>query len=179
MTDPVQMVSYRPQGQAHRRWLEAWPTPEPWVFAVPAGSPVEEADGRRWSSPYPVVALFWPHRFAQVFLLLKPSGAEYYCNACSPPAYHPEKRRLAFVDLDLDLYVDAAGVRWLDEEEFAARQSAYPAGWAAAAQSALTQLARLAAQRQGPFAPATAAAWRRWCARRWPFAAKPGDRPAP
>ncbi|MCL6597253.1 MAG: DUF402 domain-containing protein [Alicyclobacillus macrosporangiidus] len=148
----MMLVSLRGNGLPHRTWTHAEETAEPWVFWIPPGASVLEADGRSWSSGYPVVALFWPDRYYQVFRLCKPEGIEYYCNVITPPVYDAEARTVRFHDLDLDVYVDASGVRLLDADQFDARRTAYPATWVEAALAAAAELTRLAQNRQGPFA---------------------------
>lgn len=176
----MRIVSLHGDGAAHRIWPTVEYTPDPWSFAIPAGWSVVEADGRSWSSPYPVVAVFWPERFYQVFILLKPGFTEYYCNVISPPSWLTASApiwgkqgsfspnvaaEVRFHDLDLDVYVDATGIRVLDEDEFSARQQVYPHKWVESAQIALQELRRLATTQQGPFAPVTAQFWRRWLAK--------------
>jgi protein associated with RNAse G/E len=154
------LVSVRADGSPHRMWPCVVATEDPWSFIIPSRSPVVEADGKRWHSDYPVVAVFWPDRWYQLFVLLKPAGIEYYCNVIAPPVYEAGSRTVRFVDLDLDVYVDRQ-VRVLDEEEFAARSIYYPPEWRDAADAAAAELVRLAQDRAGPFHPAAAERWRR------------------
>lgn len=121
-----------------------------------------EADGRRWSSAYPVVGLFWPDRFYQVFLLLKDDATEYYCNLITPPVYRPGERVISFVDLDLDVVIADGRVQVLDEDEYALRRRQYPEAWQTAVTQASAELIRLANERRGPFSTETATRWRQW-----------------
>ncbi|WP_198852241.1 DUF402 domain-containing protein [Alicyclobacillus sp. SO9] len=139
-----------------------YPTDSPWAFWIPAFSPVVEAAGETWSSSYPVMALFWPQRYYQVFLLLKEEGTEYYCNVITPPVYNARTRTVEFRDLDLDV-VMMGGKLWVaDEDEFYSRSPSYPRTWIKAAEDAKQQLLQGAAGRQGPFSVQTAQRWRTW-----------------
>ncbi|RIV24263.1 DUF402 domain-containing protein [Alicyclobacillaceae bacterium I2511] len=175
----MKIVSLHGDGSPHRIWPVVEQTPDPWCFIIPAGGSVVEANGRAWSSDYPVVAVFWPERYYQVFILLKQGHTEYYCNVISPPTWFyatsplPMRAEFSdglstpvpgvwFHDLDLDVYVDAEGIRVLDEDEFSSRQTNYSPQWVAAAQSAVEELRRLATAHKGPFAPNTAQFWRWW-----------------
>ncbi|WDL98675.1 DUF402 domain-containing protein [Alicyclobacillus sp. ALC3] len=153
----VSLVSTHWNGTAHRVWQRAEPYLDAWSFLIEAGDSVLEADGRVWSSPYPVVAWFWPEAFYQVFLLQKDSGAEYYCNVITPPQYDGLTHSVQFCDLDIDVRVDVGGVRVVDEDEFAQRRVNYPSSLVAAALAARDTLVTLANARQGPFSAAAAA----------------------
>jgi len=154
-----------------------WTTPEPWAFVIPAGELVQEASGVTWFSDYPVVALFWPQRYYQVFVLLKATTTEYYCNIIAPPQYEPnlpnsrkdDLSAVTFFDLDLDLYVKMAEgkpkVDQLDVAEFEHRQSGYSREWILGALAGNDELVRLAQTSSGPFAPATAFWWREYVKR--------------
>lgn len=152
----ISLVSTHLDGTAHRVWQRTTPLCDAWSFLIAAGDPVREADGREWSSPYPVVAWFWPDTFYQVFLLQKGTGPEYYCNVITPPRYDGTTHSVHFCDLDLDVRVDASGVRVVDEEEFAERLVNYPSAVVTAAKWAQDTLVRLAYARQGPFSAAAA-----------------------
>ncbi|GGJ05689.1 UPF0374 protein YgaC [Alicyclobacillus cellulosilyticus] len=158
----MKLCSLRADGRPHRTWTNVEATDEPWSFYIPAGSPVVEADGRVWSSPYPVVAHFFAGCFYQVFRLLKASGEEYYCNVITPPVWDASHTAVVFHDLDLDVYVAPDGVRVLDEEEFAAQQANYPAEWVTEARRAAAELVRMANAGEGVFSKAAARRWRAW-----------------
>ncbi|CAM3977078.1 DUF402 domain-containing protein [Alicyclobacillus pomorum] len=144
----------------HRIWPEVYATDEPWAFFIPANTPVQEEDGRQWSSPYPVVALFWPKAYYQVFILLKPQATEYYCNVIAPLCYLVDRQTVVFTDLDVDVMVTATGVEVLDEDEYEVRKGSYPPRWCAGVMDAKAELVALAKQQRGPFSPATANRWR-------------------
>ncbi|MBX5435719.1 MAG: DUF402 domain-containing protein [Alicyclobacillaceae bacterium] len=156
----MRLVSLRGDGSPHREWTCAWPSADPWSFVIPPGSAVRESDGRQWSSDYPVVALFGPGRYYQVFLLLKPQETHYYCNIIVPPAYDAAGRVVRFTDLDLDVWVGDSGPEVWDEEEFADRSARYPPSWVEEARRSRDWLVCAAKRRSGPFAPEGAARWR-------------------
>jgi len=144
-------------------WLRATETVDPWSFLIPPGSPVQEASGRRWSSPYPVVMIFWPGAFYQVCMLLKNDWTDYYCNVISPPRYDGRSRQIEFHDLDLDVRVtQAAGPYLVDVEEFEQRKRYYSKEWVGEAETAASHLLTMGHQQRGPFSPATAEKWRVW-----------------
>jgi protein associated with RNAse G/E len=156
----MKLVSLRADGTIHRVWPEVQVTADPWSFAICPGKPVEEADGRTWSSPYPVVAMFWPGAYYQVFLLLKEQSTDYYCNVIAPVSYRSQDQTVAFTDLDIDVVVSGQLVEVVDMEEFALRKSDYPEEWRREALRAKDELATMAKSRVGPFSPATANWWR-------------------
>jgi protein associated with RNAse G/E len=161
----MNIVSLHGDGSPHRHWPDVRCTDEPWVFYVPPGSPVIEASGRRWSDVDPVFLMFWPNRFYQVCLLMRPDRTDYYCNVIAPPRYFSDTECVEFYDLDLDVLCMDGEVRVLDEDEFERRRSAYPAAWIVKALEAKDWLLRAATTRTGPFAPATAQRWRDWLGR--------------
>lgn len=158
----MRLLSTRVNGDSHRLWTGVRTTPEPWSFYIPPNQPVRDSDGREWSSPYPVVSLFWPGRFYQVFILLQEAQTAYYCNVIGPPEYDSTRKAVVFVDLDLDLYLDENCERVLDRQEFDERNADYPQEWVEAAVAAIAELQAFAVQRSGPFARATAQRWRVW-----------------
>jgi uncharacterized protein len=156
----MKLQSLRGDGRIHRIWTKAYATDEPWAFTIPANTPVQESDGSEWSSPYPVVALFWPGAYYQVFMLLKEDTTDYYCNVIAPLRYVADEQTVVFTDLDLDVRVTATGVEVLDEDEYEVRKASYPPCWCEGAMRAKAELVALATQQRGPFSPATANRWR-------------------
>lgn len=158
----MQIISRHVDGTNHRRWLCALETPDPWSFLVPPGALVEEATGRQWSSPYPVILSFWPTVFYQVCTLLKADSTDYYCNIITPPDYDGASREVKFYDLDLDVVATPSQVDLVDEEEFERRKYTYPAEWVREAVHAAEGLLAFARSGRGAFSPATAEKWRVW-----------------
>lgn len=170
----MKLVSYHADGSPHREWTRVRTTPEPWTFAIEAGELVREASGLTWSSDYPVVAFFWPHQPYQVFLLMKSTGPEYYCNVITPPVCRSrngneasyETSSVEFFDLDLDVYVsnheNCMEIKQLDREEFERRKGAYCEEWISLAEAGNAELVRMATNQEGPFSPATVSRWREY-----------------
>lgn len=156
----MRLISRRGNGRLHRVWSSALCTRDPFVYLIPPHTDVVEADGRTWSSPYPVVAFFWPEAYYQVFLLLKAEATEYYCNVISPISYQPVEESIEFTDLDIDVIVSAAGVSVVDMDEFLERAGTYPLNWSTEAILARDYLVGMAEGQRGPFSPATAKWWR-------------------
>lgn len=156
----MNVISEKAGGRAHRAWLNVLPTPDPWAFYVPPQSPVREADGSEWSSPYPVILQFWPERYYQVCHLLKESAPAFYCNIITPPVFHPNDQVVSFIDLELDVIVDGGQAALADKAEFEATN--LPALWRANAEQAAHYVQNLASAKSGPFSTATTAFWHAW-----------------
>ncbi|GMA63245.1 hypothetical protein GCM10025859_36850 [Alicyclobacillus fastidiosus] len=133
------------------------PTTVKGAYRIPAGSPVVEANGQTWASDYPVVAFFWPNVYFQVFMLLKESGTDYYCNVMAPALIAKD---IVYIDLDLDVIVTDGQVKLVDEKEFRERKVTYLPEWVRAAEAASEWLVQQAQRRQGVFHPATGLGWR-------------------
>ncbi|WP_206832109.1 DUF402 domain-containing protein [Alicyclobacillus fructus] len=161
----MRLISLKPDGSLHRVWRAA----EPGRFGgwwIPPGTPVEDAGGA-WSSPYPVAALVWPRAWFQVFLLLKLDRTDYYVNICTPPCLGAD---IVWIDLDLDVRVEA-GRAWLaDEDEFVHRSRMYPPAWRAAAQQAAEDVQKAVQLGAHPFRPSFAQALRA----EWAMRSRPG-----
>lgn len=153
----MKLVSLRADGSAHRTWLDVRNTPQPCTYLIAPDRPVVESDGRQWSSPYPVIAFFYPGTFFQVFMLLKETHTDYYCNVILPPLF---ASHVIFIDLDLDVEIEHGQANVLDVSEFSARCTHYPVAWGIHAQQAVERLLALYERQQGPFHPATVRWWR-------------------
>ncbi|SIT02760.1 DUF402 domain-containing protein [Alicyclobacillus vulcanalis] len=157
----MRLISLRPDGSRHRVWSSV----EPGRFGgwwVPPGTPVLDAGGA-WSSPYPVAALAWPRAWFQVFVLLKPDRTDYYVNICTPPALGAD---VVWIDLDLDVRLEAGRLWIADEEEFLRRRDTYPPAWRAAAEHTVLAVERAMRSGAYPFRPSFAEALRaEWAAR--------------
>jgi protein associated with RNAse G/E len=97
---------------------------------------------------------FWLDRWYNVFRFHESDGAfrNYYCNVCMPPLVRGAV--LDYVDLDIDLIVDAAGaITILDEEEFreSAQRFNYPTEIYDRAAEAIALLTDLIERREFPF----------------------------
>lgn len=160
----MRLMSRRSDGSLHREWLQVIPVAgEPWTFYIPSGGLVREQNHSTWSSPFPVIAFFFPQEFYQIFMLLKETGTEYYCNVISPAQFIPSSDVIEFVDLDLDVIKAGESVRAVDEDEFEVKKAAYSTDWVENAKKAMDRLLSMATEETGPFTPATADWWRAWC----------------
>ena len=153
-------------GAAHRFWMCCHPLqPRLWysgglapelVLHVPPGAPVKEADGRVWSSDYDVFSCFYVARHFQATVLCKQGGVEYYCNVCTIPRVDRVRRRVVYVDLEIDVMVGANSVEVVDQDEFERNAARY--GYSALLRERvfadLERLTREARMRQGVFSPA-------------------------
>ncbi len=97
---------------------------------------------------------FWLDRWFNVFRFHEPDGTfrNYYCNVCMPPSWHEDV--LDYVDLDIDVIVDAAGrLTILDEDEFRenAARFGYPAEVRTRAEDAVGEIMQLIGRREFPF----------------------------
>ncbi|MDI3257040.1 MAG: DUF402 domain-containing protein [Kyrpidia sp.] len=150
--------------RVHRRWPEAqWLRGRPPVLWFAPGTPVEEADGRVWSSPYPVVCWLWEERWFHVMALCLEDGTGYYCNVASPPVWTPARRVLRVVDLELDVRMEPGGeARVVDRDEFeqAIKSGRITREEAVEAEKAAAELLEWIGRRRGPFDPVEVA---RWC----------------
>jgi uncharacterized protein len=156
----MKIRSLRYQGNPHRTWERVIPLHEHPAFYIPPNSPVRDADGKLWSSDYPVIAYFWPSVFFQVTILLKANQTDYYCNVITPVTR--TKTDIWFIDLDLDVLLMNGEVSLVDEEEFRMRSRFYPDAWIKGATRAKSFLLQMANDRSGFFAPAIADGWRDW-----------------
>lgn len=155
----VRLVSLKSTGRIHRVWSHARPTPVPGAFFIPPCTPVVEASGERWASDYPVVAIFWPRTYYQVFLLLKAEATDVYANIITPPFIG---RDVTFIDLELDVIRKDGHVDVIDEEDFQRSERTYPDEWVRGAEEAVQHLVRELTEEKGIFRPATLAWWRDW-----------------
>ncbi|PWI58108.1 DUF402 domain-containing protein [Sulfoacidibacillus thermotolerans] len=167
----IRSIKY--DGSFHRLWTCAYPLQtqqeeqrgDALTFAmwIPAGEKVLEPTGVTWDSPYDVIACFYSSKFYQVMILLKEGKTEYYCNSCTPPEIDITQREVRFVDLDLDLLVDATGtMRVVDQSEFLrnAVEYAYPEEIMLRVQEDLGELQQMAQGRKGVFS-INRSEWRR------------------
>ncbi|CAB3395319.1 DUF402 domain-containing protein [Kyrpidia spormannii] len=151
--------------KAHRRWPEAqWLQGRSPVLWFAPGTPVVEGNGRRWSSPYPVICWLWEDKWFHVMALCREDGTGYYCNIASPPVWLPERKTLRVMDLELDVRIEPRGrpkVVDRDEFEMAVRRGRITRIEAAAAERAVEELLGWIKDRTGPFDPGEVIRWRR------------------
>ena len=100
------------------------------------------------------IEYFWLDRWYNVFRFHEPAGAfrNYYCNIAMPPTLNGTS--LEFVDLDVDLLVDAGGnIAVLDEDEFHenAAKFRYTVDVESAVSAAVDELTEMVRRRDFPF----------------------------
>lgn len=141
--------SMKVNGLVHRTWSNALVTPFPQTYFIPPNTPVIEANGEFWSSPYPVFATFYGKQYFQVFTLCKDDRTDYYCNVITPITEFDST--ISFIDLDIDVIATSESVQVLDLDEFEQRRTLYPVQWQQSALRAREQLVQMAERRSGVF----------------------------
>jgi protein associated with RNAse G/E len=159
----VMMQSYKHDGREHRRWVKLYELPgERGVLCIDPDTPVIEADGKSWSSPFPVIYWVHPEKWYNVAVLCREDGTTYYCNVASPIQYDESRRMYTFIDYDVDLIVSADGVaEVVDEEELTEHAQAmkYPPDVLHKIAEATAELVALHEAQEGPFDPDAPARW--------------------
>lgn len=166
------VTAFKYDGRLHRRWQAAPVLAEEGSLTIlwlPAGTGVEEADGRLWSDDFPVVHYLWQDRWYDVFALLEAGGVRYYCNLTSPVEWSAEAdgrlRQGRTTDLDVDVLLSADGrLRIVDLQEFNRHRSewSYPESLVREVERALADLLDRIRDRQEAFSPEAPLLWRRW-----------------
>lgn len=159
----VRMQAYKHDGREHRRWVSLFELPEEQgVLWIEPNTPVVEADGGEWSSPFPVIYWVHPEKWFNVAVLCKEEGTAYYCNIASPIEYEEEGRLYKFIDYDVDVIVNEEGVyEVVDEEELTEHAHAmkYPTEILHKIAEATAELIALLEAQEGPFDPEARARW--------------------
>lgn len=126
--------SFKHDGRLHRTWLENWRVADESLLAEHAAenmfvlvnwqTPIQEADGKQWTSRIPAVSFFIPDHWFNVVALLEDSGIRYYCNIASPPYFADGV--LTYIDYDLDIIVLPEGsVHIVDQDEYELHRAMY------------------------------------------------------
>ncbi|PWK13773.1 DUF402 domain-containing protein [Tumebacillus permanentifrigoris] len=159
----VWMQAYKHDGREHRRWVKLYELPaERGVMWIEPDTPVLEADGGEWSSPFPVIYWVHPEKWFNVAVLCKQDGTAYYCNIASPIEFEEERNLYKFIDYDVDLIVNEEGVyEIVDEEELTEHAHAmhYPTEILHKIAEATAELIALFEAREGPFDPEARSRW--------------------
>jgi len=118
-----------------------------------AGVPIEFA-ARSWTPQRGAIGLYWTDRFYAVFRVMngRDKALSWYCNISTPSRF--EGRILSYVDLDIDILIDAERrYRILDEDEFEANSGRleYPDDLIASARAAVAEILHLLEERAFPF----------------------------
>lgn len=132
---PIQIISYKHNGNMHRTWLENWCASTQLLLpqhreqnilvVVNKNTRVLEADGKEWTSRIPAVTFFLPDQWFNVVALIEASGLRYYCNVASPVQWE-NKQTLSYIDYDIDVirYTDGR-IAVVDQQEFSQHQIQY------------------------------------------------------
>ena len=159
----VRMQSYKHDGRKHRGWVKLYELPgEPGVMYIEPGTPVVEANGSEWSSPFTVIYWVHPEKWYNVAVLCKENGTGYYCNVASPIVYEEAERLYTFIDYDVDLIANEDGVHEIvDEEELTEHAAAmkYPPDILNKIAEATAELVALFEAQEGPFDPQARGKW--------------------
>ncbi|WP_274648932.1 DUF402 domain-containing protein [Paenibacillus humicola] len=126
--------SFKHNGRLHRMWLENRQIPkerlapghaaESMFVFINRQTPIQEADGKQWTSRIPAVSFFIPGEWFNVVALLEDGGVRYYCNVASPPYFH--NRLLTYIDYDLDVIIPSGGApQIVDRDEYEFHKAAY------------------------------------------------------
>jgi len=159
----VRMQSYKHDGREHRRWVHLFEVPgEKGVLWIDPNTPVVEADGKEWSSPFPVIYWVSPEKWYNVAVLCKEEETAYYCNIASPIEYDEATQTYTFIDYDVDLLGNEHGVyEVVDEEELTEHAHAmkYPPDVLLKIAEATAELVALFEAQEGPFEPEARERW--------------------
>jgi uncharacterized protein len=159
----VSMQSYKHDGREHRRWVKLYELPgEKGILCIDPDTPVVEADGSEWSSPFPVIYWVHPEKWYNVAVLCRETGTGYYCNVASPVEFDEERQCYTFIDYDVDLIVSEEGVaEVVDEEELTDHADAmkYPTDVLHKIAEATAELVALFEAQEGPFEPEARTRW--------------------
>lgn len=150
------MRTYKYNGAPHRRWHARLLTLEDQLLVLDAkfSEEIEHPLLGTILSGTQSIEYYWLDRWYNVFRFLKPNGELqcFYCNICVPPVLAGSA--LSYIDLDLDLLVQADHTYTvLDEDEFATNvlRFNYPPEIQQCTHLALIELISLIEQRGYPF----------------------------
>ncbi|NGP46577.1 DUF402 domain-containing protein [Bacillaceae bacterium SIJ1] len=161
--DVVQIESIKHSGQFHRHWAktEILHCTDRELIGVNDHTLVTEADGTQWVTSERALCFFWTDRWYHVIAMEGENGWSYYCNLASPLIWKT-KRKIQYIDYDIDYYVDVQGNDYvLDRDEFAdrAEKEPYSAELIQTIHASLEELQTLYQERSGVFAPGTVSTW--------------------
>lgn len=126
--------SFKHNGHLHRTWQQNWLIPNQLLapehleqamhVLINCQTPIQEADGKLWTSRVPAVSFFIPGEWFNVVALIEDSGIRYYCNIASPPYLQGDV--LTYIDYDLDVIRTADGEYCVvDEDEYEQHKTTY------------------------------------------------------
>ncbi|GGG24206.1 DUF402 domain-containing protein [Paenibacillus abyssi] len=131
---PCVIKSFKHDGKLHRMWLKNWLVPshllapehavESMIVLINEQTPIQESDGKIWTSKVPAVSFFIPKLWFNVVALLEEPGIRYYCNVASPPYLHEDV--LTYIDYDLDVIRTSDGSMFVvDRDEYEQHKAVY------------------------------------------------------
>jgi len=126
--------SFKHDGHLHRTWQENWLIPneelapehaeQSMYVLINCQTPIQEADGKLWTSRVPAVSFFIPGEWFNVVALIEEKGIRYYCNIASPPYMQDDV--LTYIDYDLDVIRTVDGTHSVvDQDEYEQHKIAY------------------------------------------------------
>ncbi len=119
--DEIQGCARKTDGTIYRSWhatIESLDA-DMIVTIAPAGSVVNQKDGRQSVIAHHLRSYYWHAKFYNLLEVFEPDGklVELYINIASPPTF--ENDILSFKDHELDVVVNFPGkARIIDEDEF-------------------------------------------------------------
>lgn len=154
--------SFKHNGRLHRFWHRNWLVPAERLSQEHAAlsmhvlinrqTPIQEADGKLWTSRVPAVSFFMPGEWFNVVALLEDNGIRYYCNVASPMMQNDDV--FTYIDYDLDVIRTAeGGIHIVDRDEYERHKLVYhyPGIVTEKVESGLQKLLRRARAGEAPF----------------------------
>ncbi len=126
MSNQVEILSYKHNGELHRVWQYATIIRETsdMIVVVNDHTNVIDGDGRRWHTKEPAVCYFFKNYWFNIVCMLRGRSIYYYCNLSSP--FVQDAEGIKYIDYDLDVKVFPTGDKViLDRDEFEFNQTDY------------------------------------------------------
>ncbi|PWV97957.1 hypothetical protein DFQ01_11939 [Paenibacillus cellulosilyticus] len=131
---PCMIKSFKHNGRLHRFWHRNWLVPKERLakehaeqsmnVLINRQTPIQEADGKLWTSRVPAVSFFIPGEWFNVVALLEDNGIRYYCNVASPMMQNEDV--FTYIDYDLDVIRTAdGGIHVVDRDEYERHKQMY------------------------------------------------------
>ncbi|WP_127534597.1 DUF402 domain-containing protein [Paenibacillus kobensis] len=131
---PCMIKSFKHNGRLHRFWHRNWLVPAERLVPEHAAlsmtvlinrqTPIQEADGKLWTSRVPAVSFFIPGEWYNIVALLEDGGVRYYCNVASPITQNDDV--FTYIDYDLDVIrTSDGGIHVVDRDEFERHRMMY------------------------------------------------------
>lgn len=119
--DEIQACARKTDGTVYRSWQTMIESMDADLIVTisPAGSVVNQKDGRQSKVAHHLRSYYWHAKFYNLIELFEPDGklVELYINIAAPPTF--EDNILSFKDHELDVVINFPGeARIIDEDEF-------------------------------------------------------------